>query len=352
MPIQGFVRLRRHQFGRQGSFGTRVPATRAYPFKGVPSHNLNWTDPDVDTGSIDVTAAPYLVAPDLTGPLTDPSVRYNSLPLMLSGVFGGGITPTGGGTAKTWAYAPASTTVDPFDTFTYEFGDDVTDDWFQDGDGILETLEITGPEGLGPLTASMGWRFGSMYSSGSTDRPDSPTVPTALSVDPNEPMVYLKDGGIFVADAPYDLDASQISDALHTFTLRVNQAIDQKRFANASQTFDINAYGRGLRSIEFEATYAKTTDTVGLGSESDAWMLFQAQDRYIQMRFTSTEIAQTPSTFYSWVFAMPARYYTRTEGDVGGNTVVVLTAHAFYDPNDFNGVFTSTVVNTLASADL
>jgi hypothetical protein len=37
---------------------------------------------------------------------------------------------------------------------------------------------------------------------------------------------------------------------------------------------------------------------------------------------------------------------------VGGNTVVVLTAHAFYDPNDFNGVFTSTVVNTLASADL
>jgi hypothetical protein len=31
-PIQGFVRLRKHQFGRQGVFGTKVAATRAYPF--------------------------------------------------------------------------------------------------------------------------------------------------------------------------------------------------------------------------------------------------------------------------------------------------------------------------------
>lgn len=352
MPIQGQTRLRRHQFGRQASFGTRVAAKRAYPFSGVPSHNLNWTDSDVDTGSIDNTTAPYLVAPDLTGPLTDPSLRYNSLPLMLSGIFGGAVTPTGGGSSKVWAYAPASATVDAFDTFTYEFGDDVTTDWFQDSDGILESLEITGPEGLAALTASMGWRFGAMYSSGSTDRADSPTVPTSLSVDPNEAIIYLKDGGIFIADDPYDLDASQITDALHTFTLRINQAVDQKRFANSTQTFDISAYGRGLRTIELETTYAKTSDTVGIGSESDDWMRFQAQDRYIQMRFTSTSVAETPSTFYSWVFAMPARYYTRTEGDIGGNTVVVLTAHAFYDPTDFAGVFTSTVVNTLANADL
>ena len=49
---------------------------------------------------------------------------------------------------------------------------------------------------------------------------------------------------------------------------------------------------------------------------------------------------------------MPARYFTRTEGDVGGNTVVVLTAHAWYDPEDFNGVFRSTVVNSLANTSL
>ena len=49
---------------------------------------------------------------------------------------------------------------------------------------------------------------------------------------------------------------------------------------------------------------------------------------------------------------MPMRYYTRTEGEVGGNSVIVLTGHAFYDPTDLDGVFTSEVVNTLADADL
>ena len=59
MPIfQGFVRLRKHQLGREAVFGTAVPASRAYPFAGVPDVNLNWTDPDVSTGSIDPVAPP------------------------------------------------------------------------------------------------------------------------------------------------------------------------------------------------------------------------------------------------------------------------------------------------------
>jgi hypothetical protein len=41
------------------------------------------------------------------------------------------------------------------------------------------------------------------------------------------------------------------------------------------------------------------------------------------------------------------RYYTRTEGEVGGNTVIVLTAHAFYDVEDLEQVFTTDVVNTI-----
>jgi len=350
MPIAGFVRMRRHQFGRQASLGTRIAAKKAYPFKGVPSHNLNWTDPDIDTGSIDPIAAPYRLAPDLTAPLTDPALRYNSLPLLLSAVFGANVTPTGG-PAETWVFAPASTTVDPIDVYTYEFGDDVQTDWFQYADAMLESLEVTGPEGLGPLTTSMGWRMGSIFSSGSTDAPDAPTVPTALDVTPNETIVYLKDGGIYVASDPYDLDGSQISDALHTFTLRITNTLDLKRFANASQVFDVSDYGRGARAIELEATYAKTSDIVGTGSESDAWMRDQSQDRWIQMRFESTEEV-TGGTPYSWVFALPARYFTRTEGDVGGNTVVVLTAHAWYDPDGLGGVFTSTVVNSLAAGSL
>ena len=51
MPVQGLVRLRRHLFGRQQAHGTKVAATRAYPFSGTPDNGLNWTDEEVDVGS-------------------------------------------------------------------------------------------------------------------------------------------------------------------------------------------------------------------------------------------------------------------------------------------------------------
>ena len=351
MPVQGLVRLRKHQFGRQSAFGTVVAATRAYPFKGTPDVELNWTDPDIDTGSIDPTAAPSRMAPTLGASLTDPQLSYNTVPLLLSGFFGAGVAPTGG-PAYVWAYAPASATVDDPDMLTYEFGDDVLTDWYQLGDGLLESFELTGPDGLGPITTSMTWRFGSVASTGSTDSPVTGTVPTAgLDVELTPALVYLKDMGIYIASSVAGLAAGQISDALHSFVLRFGGDVGEKRWANADQKFDVDAYVRETRSIELECTFAKTDDTVGTGSESDAWISDTAVDRYIQLTFTSTAIADgvTP---YSWTMTMPMRYYTRTEGEVGGNSVIVLTAHAFYDPTDLAGVFTSSVVNTLADADL
>ncbi len=366
MPIQGFVRLRKHQFGRQATFGDVVPATRAYPFTGVPSNELNWTDPEIDAGSLDPVAPPYRNAPDLTADLTDNVLAYNDLPLIHSGFFGGEVEPSPSGDAFTWLYEPASTTVDPRDVFTYEFGDDVLTDWFQLGDGILESFDITGPEGLGVLTASLNWRFGSIASTGSTDSPwvgasgdDAPTPD--LNVDTRAVMVYLKDGGIWIASDPADIfeDGFQILDAMHTFTLHAEQELDLKRFANADQKFDIDAYGPGARSITLEVTYAKTDDTVGVGSESDAWMSDEAINRYIGLKFVSTVLADDPTTFYEWNVVMPMRYYTRVEGEVDGNTVVVLTAHAFFDPDPvesgdvgLGGVYQSTIVNTLSEAEL
>lgn len=332
--------------------GTKVAAKKAYAFGGTPDVNLNWTDPEVDTGSLDVTVAPYQTASDITAALTDNALRYNTIPLIMSAIFGGGETPTGGGTAKTWTHSPASVVpLDDFDFFTYEFGDDVLTDWFQLGDGILESLEITGPEGLGPLTTSMGWRFGSASSTGATDRPVTGSVPTDLDVDPNEAMVYLKDGGIYISDDPYDLEYSQISDALHSFVLRISGDLDQKRFANQSQSFDVQGYGRASRAFELECTFAKTADTVGTGSESDDWMSDDSVDRFVRLYFESTTEAQSgiPN---SWEVIMPMRYYTRAEGESGGNTTVILTGHGFYDPDSFGGVFRSTVVNTLATASL
>lgn len=351
MPIQGFVRLRKHQFTRQSVFGTAEAATRAYGFDGTPDRNLNWTDPNVSTGSLDPVAPPYRARPDLTASLTTDSLHYNDLPLMLACFFGGGVEPTGA-TAQTWAWDPSSATVDEPDVATYEFGDDVTTDWDQLRDGILETLEFSGPEGLGPVTASMGWRFGAYFSSGSTDSPDDPTVPTpGLEIDTQDVIVYLKDAAIYIADTLYDLfePGTKISDALHTFTLRLGHEVDLKAFANGTQTFDIAAYGPGARTIELEATWAKTVDIVGVNSESDKWMSDSAQNRYIGIEFTSTELAESPSTFYSWQFAMPARWYTRTEGESGQNTTVILTAHAFYDGSR---IFPTTVVNTLTGLEL
>src|SRR5688500_2383002 len=133
MPIAGLVRLRKHQFGRQATFGTKVPATRAYPFSGVPSTDLQWTDPEVDAGVIAVTAPPERGAGEYTADLTVNSLDYNTAALLMCGFFGGEESPTGAGTARTWTHDPDVTTTPVQDFFTYQFGDDVLTDWFQFG---------------------------------------------------------------------------------------------------------------------------------------------------------------------------------------------------------------------------
>ena len=353
-PVAGFVRTRRHQFGRQSALNTPVAAVKIYGLKGTPDIDPQWTDPDVDTGSIDPYESPHREAGDYTAPLTDPSLRYNTLPLLMCGTFGGAVTPTGAGDAKTWVHEPASDGTDEVDAFTYEFGyTDVPSDWEQMFDGIVETIEITGPDGLGALTVSVTWRFGGVNGSGFTDFPDSPAVPTALDQSLNEAIVYLKDMAIFIASDPDDLDTAQISDALHTFTLRITKTVDQKRFANGDQSFNIDDYGVSARLIELECSWAKTSDIVGEGSESDAWFSETSVDRFVRLYAESKEIAETPSTPYSWDISMPMRYYTRSEGDIGGNAVTILTGHAFLDPDgsdtDFGGVFKSTAVTTQAT---
>ncbi len=353
MPVQGLVRLRKHQFSRQAIFGTKVPATRAYGATGVPSVDLQWTDPEVDAGSRDPVVSPYRGPADLTAPIEFPAIEYNDLPLVMCGFFGGGVAPTGG-TSKTWAHSPASETIDEPDVFTYEFGDDVLTDWYQFGDGIIESFEFTAPVGLGPLSCSTTWRFASVSSTGSTDSPVTGTVPTpGLAVDKNGVKVYLKDIGIFIADAPGGLSGGLIEDALHSFVFRGSQELDLKRYADGDQSFDIDAYGPGTRVLELEATYAKTADIVGTGSESDDWMSDESVIRYIRFVATATVNASTgPDVPYSWSVTMPMRYYTREEGAEGGNTTVILNAHAFFDPDDFDGVLDSIIVNTLAEATL
>jgi len=352
MPVRGLTRLRRHQFSRQSAFGTAEAATKAYLLSGVPEVELNWTDPEVDAGSLVEVAAPHREAPDLTAPLDIPQLRYNYVPKLLSGFFGGQIAPTGGGTAKTWAYNPASVApLDDLDPFTYEFGDDVEEDWYQLQDGVLESFEIAIPVGLGACTGSESCRFGSVASTGSTDSPVTGDVPTDLSPDANETVVYGKDLAIYIADTEAGLAAGQVLDALYSGTVRFSGDLDLKRYANGTQTFEVSEVARATLMVEYELRLAKTTDIVGTGSESDHWMSDQAVDRYIRLTFTSTVEAQG-GTPYSWTMSSPTRYRTRTEDAEGGNSVVVLTGRAWYDAGTFDGFYKSTVVNTLTEAEL
>lgn len=356
MTVAGLVKNRFHQFGRQVAMGTRHAAVARYPYKGTPTPDLGWTERDVDEGSIDPIAAPIRGAHDLTTQLADPAVEYNSLPLKFAAIFGGAETPTGAGDAKTWAWAPASDGSDAIDVFTYEFGDDVDTDVFQYGDSILETLELTGPSGLGAWTSTDSWRHGSIYSSGSTDLPDAPAVPTAgLELDPNAALVYLKDTAIFIASDYGDIDdiGSKVLHALINVTLRITVETDQKRWADGTQSFNVQDYSRAKRMIELVCRFEKTADTVGLGSESDAWMSDEAVTRYVKLVTTSKVLISTgPDVPYSWFFEMPMRYFTRTDEDEGGNAVIVLTGRAFNEPDDFAGVFRTTVVNTKIAAEL
>jgi hypothetical protein len=360
MTFIGYTRLRKHQFARQSAIGTVLAAKRAYPLSGVPSTNLNWTDPAADVGSLDLVAPPTREAADLTAGLNNPALYYNDIPLLMAGMFGGAVTPSGGGTAKTWVWEPSSLSSDAVDPFSYEFGDDADgtsgkpNDWFQFGDGIIESLTINGPETMGSLTADATWRFGLVRYAGATESAlqPSPAVPTAgLSVDNAAIPVYLGNAKLYIDSTAGTIGDTQIANALHSFSLVISQETDQKRFADGN-VFDLAGYGRGARAIGLDLQFAKTADTVGTGSETDAWFSETAVNRYVSIEFESLAIAEgsSPGTPYSWIIRLPLRYYTRADGELGQNTTVTLHGNAFYDTTT-TYAFQSTVVNTLASAN-
>ena len=168
-------------------------------------------------------------------------------------------------------------------------------------------------------------------------------------------MVYLNDIGIYIADIPSAGLAAWPDHrrSPHLRPYRASQEIDQKRFANAAQTLrHLGSMGPGARNIELGGDVGRRPPTpVGIGFESDHWMSYEAVNRYIRTLFIATSEAQS-GIFYSFAFEMPMRYYTRTEDEEGGNTVVTLMGRAFYDPDDFGGIFRPIVVNTLTEAEL
>lgn len=345
------VRFRKHQWGYQGSnvtlIRTPVTAVRVIPLKGTPDVNQNLTFADVDEGSLDNISSPYFGALDITENLTGPA-NYNDLPWYLSAAVKSGVASTGGGAAKTWTTQAASLTSDPLGYITEQFGDGVDTDVYQFFGGVAEQFTLTGDE-LNPMTAGVNMRFAGYNSTGSTSHPVSGTVPTpGLTVDPDPVRLFLADTELFIDDAYTGIGTTKISDALSALEISVQNTLDLKRPANGSNTrFQIAQYGRASRQINITATFHKTTQTVGVGSESDKWMAATPTKRFVEVRVTSPTII-TGSTAYSLSIKAPLYYTTRAEGEQNGNTTIVLTGHCVYDAN-LTYAFKSVVVNSLAS---
>ena len=337
MPIQGLVRLRTNQIGKQSALLTAVAATRRVPWRDVVDYDPTRTDPDVDVGSLDPVIVPYSGFPNITW---DPTglLFYNDLPSRLSAGLMGGITPTGASTAKTWAYQVASLTADSFDYFTVESGDDTSaSDGIQAYGGVANTLEETMEEGLGPWSFSDSWVFAGANLA--TDRTGG------LLVDASPTIVMGDETDITMDSTAGSIGVTPLTDALHAATITVNNNLDLKRFANGSNgRRKLSGYGRGARTIDLVLTFAKTTETMAEAATLDDEPV---PSRFFQVRTVSTVLAQA-ATPYSYTRRGAFRLFTREDGEIGGNTTIILTYRAYYD-STLTYAYRASVVNTRSS---
>lgn len=343
------TRHRAIQIGKQTVLGTAVPATRRVPWSGVANVDLGYEEDEADVGSLDPVMAPYRTAIDATLPVTG-KLNYNDLPYLYAGAFKGGVTPTGGGAAKTWTYQLASLTSDDFEYFTLQQGStDSANNWWQLVGSIVEAMEFTSPDNLGPFDMSATWRAADAKHKSSTDSPVSGTVPTTgLDVDANPVRVFAADTELFIDDAFGSLGNTKVSDAVYALTFSVQPTIDQKRFMNGSNTrFALAGYTRGPRVISVSATFAESSDIVGTGSESDDWFSDDPVNRFVRIKTTGRTFLQA-GVPYSNTLDMPIRWMTREQDTINNNTVIRLTGNVYLDP-DLDYALKAVVVNSLTA---
>jgi hypothetical protein len=335
MPIAGFTRFRKHLIGKQTSFSSNTPATRVMPFRGPIEVNPNRTLPDVDTGSLDPILAPFNGPTEVTSSW-EGNNAFDDDPYLWAAAVKGGVTPSGA-TAKTWVFQASSLTADDFEYFTDYWGDDFSTDVISAGSGVINQLELSFGEDLSAWEVSADWIYArAVLCTGFTG---------GLTVDSTPNWIYGADTEVYLDTAFGSIGTTKITDAVHGATFRLNNNLDQKRFANGSNTrFQLAGYGRGEREIEVELVLAKTTATVAEFCTLDDTPV---PNRYIEIKTTSPEII-TGSTPYSRSIRVPVRLMSRSDGELGGNSTVTLTYRGFYD-SDLGYALRVVDVNTLSS---
>lgn len=343
MPIAGFSRFRQWAFSAaQSAHGTAATPSGAFPWRGTPEINPNWTDiDDVDVGSVDPVLSPYRTVLDTTATL-EGVLDYNSIPLVMAAGVRGGVTGTAAGAAITWNHQAVSLSATTLDEFSASWGDDYGKDDYRFKDGIIEEITFTMPEDLGPWRVSTQWYFGSVDA--------HVTKPAGLLIGSNLPLVFGADTQLFINSTAGAIGTTQISDALHSGRITIRNSIDRKRFANGSNSrFAVAGYGFAGREIEAEFTFAKTDAIAGFASTSEVRDFLNADpvSNYLEVLATSRQII-TGSTPYSWSQRLHGHWRTVGDGELGGNTTKTLMFRGQYD-GTLGYVYRSSVVNANAT---
>lgn len=338
--VQGFRRFRKIQVGKQSVIGTAVPATRVLPYRGLVVLDPNRTIPDVDTGSLDPILSPYATGQTVTMSGAEGPQTFNDLAIRASAGLKGGVSATGPvNGAYTWTYQLASLTADSFDYYSVQTGDDTSD---SAGAGtnafgaVIDTFSMEMPEDLGPWNVSDDWvAAGATYG----NRTGS------LTVDSSPVYAFGADTSFYLNSVAGAIGATQLTDAVRGATLEIANNLDQKRFANGSNTrFQLGAYGRGEREITLELVVEKTTATIAEAITLDD---DPVPNRYIKIACNSTAVIGG-STTYKFEFFLPVRLVSVDDGEIGGNANWTFTYKGFYD-STLGYALRAVVVNTLSA---
>lgn len=335
-PIAGFTSLRKIQIGKQSAILTAVPATRVLPYRGPIVVNPNRTQPDVDTGALDPILAAFAGSKEVTQTMTGKQA-FNDLTYVFAAAGKGGETSSGA-TAKLWTFDYASLTADDFEYMTVEYGDDTAaTDGIRGVGGVVDSYTLGFGEDLGAWDHSSNW----IYARGdlATDRT------AALTVDTSPTWVYGADTEVFLDSVAGSIGTTKLVDAVHSLSWNWQNNLDQKRFANGSNTrFALSGFGRGQRVIELTIQVAKTAATIAERATLDDDPI---PTRYVETRVTSPVII-TGSTPYSWSRKGRAELVSAADTEIGGNSTITFVYRVKYD-GTLTYAVRDTLTNTLAA---
>lgn len=319
--LPGNVRFRAFQMGVQSSWDTPVAATRRVPWRFNPTVDPHWTSPDVDTGTLDPAIAPYRMATDVTGQATGPLSADDAA--ILWALTLKTASPTGpADSAYTYQFSPSGTSADAYELVTAEWGDDVAGDQFQYIGGIIDQLQLSYPQDLGPIQIQADMRFA---------RADYPNAMTGgLAVDTDPQWLYAADTRLYIDDNAGSIGITPLVNAMHDAQIQIARNTDVKRFANGSNAnFAAAGYAPGARTMQTTFTLGKTTEAI---AEVVKWLNADPVERFLTLDTTSRSTIGA-SAHPSQRIRFAGYWFTRSEQAVNSNSAIQLVCNHVLDPD-------------------